>query len=204
MPNDKITNISPTSRVLLASTVILIVGFGMYNWTVSPQTSYLNAARLYENMVANAGDKTTMIKGQMETKAGLIMTLEHEIAETEGSFFTSASANEFFSDLEPISLQCDCSIDSLNFMSAEPVVVEGKEKGSSSVSFRRASISLVGRYENIIKFFMKLSSYSQRISVNELFIESTGYKTNELVCHITITIYLIEDEGENKETITDE
>ncbi|MCK5175599.1 MAG: hypothetical protein KAR47_19550, partial [Planctomycetes bacterium] len=60
------------------------------------------------------------------------------------------------------------------------------------------------RYENIIKFFMKLSSYSQRISVNELFIESTGYKTNELVCHITITIYLIEDEGENKETITDE
>lgn len=202
MPNDNIVNISPTSRVFLASTVILIVGFGMYNWTVSPQTSYLNAARLYESMVANASNKTTMIKGQMETKGDLIITLEQEIAETEGSFFTSASAREFFSDLEPISLQSNCSIDSLNFMSAEPVVVEGEEKGSSSVSFRRASISLVGRYENIIKFFMKLSSYSQRISVNELFIESTGYNAEELVCHITITIYLIE--GKDKETVTDE
>ena len=121
MPNNKIGKTSPGSRVLLAASVILIVGYGIYNWTVSPQTSYLQAARLYETMVANAGERTEMIKKQVGTKETEIVMLQREFSESRDSFFTAATAREFFSDLEPISLQCNCSIESLNFTTAVPV-----------------------------------------------------------------------------------
>ena len=200
MLTEKFIKSSPASKVLFSVSTIIIVTVAAYNWVVSPQTSHLHAAQRHEVMLNSAEKKTEIIKQRLTVKETELLDLRDNIAQIKDSFFTPKTAREFFIDLEPISFQCGCNIDSLTFLPTESVESNQEENNPSSVRLERAQLSLTGHYDNIIEYFKKLSSYSERIAINDLFIESIDARTKDLVCAMTITIYLIED----KENISDE
>ena len=215
MPNKEAIKACPTSTVVIAGCIIGIVTLVTYTWIVAPHTSHLYAAQKYKNMVLNAGQKSEIIKKQIETKTLEVASLRQKIAEIQDHFFDDRTAREFILDLEPISLQNYCNIDSLSELKARKITTDSekdKDKkdekespadGSSSVSditSRRIAISLTGRYDNIIKLLKKFNSYSQRISVSNLSIKSEDLGNQERLCDMIITIYIIK----NKETISDE
>ena len=199
MLTDKIVKCSSTSKIIVSVSFVAIITLATYNWIVSPQTGYLHAARQYERIVGNAGKKTTFIKEQIATKEVEIEKLQRETAEIQNSFFPPQKATEFFMDIEPLSLQCNCNVDSLTFMADE--TRQGMNKGESSpVILRSAIIEITGAYEDLMKFLGRLGGYPQRISVNDLRIEPGPRDSDKLSCGMTITIYVVED----KEIITDE
>ena len=199
MLTDKIVKCSSTSKVVISVSFVAIVTLATYNWIVSPQTGYLHAARQYEMIVGNAGKKTTFIKEQITIKEVEIEVLQREIAEIQNSFFPPQKATEFFMDIEPLSLQCNCNVDSLTFMADE--TRQGVDKDESSpVILKSAVVEITGAYEDLMKFLGRLGGYPQRISINDLRIESGPRDTEKLSCGMTITIYVVED----KEIITDE
>ena len=211
MPNKKaIMKACPTSTVLIAGSIIGIVTLVTYTWIVSPQTSHLYAAQQYKNMVLNAGQKSEIIKEQIEAKTLEVASLRQKITEVQDHFFSDRTAREFVLDLEPISLQSHCNIDSLSELkprkittNSEKNVKESSDDGNDRVSdiiSRRIAIGLTGRYENIIKLLKKFNSYSQRISVSNLSIKSEDLGNQERLCDMIITIYIIK----SKETISDE
>lgn len=102
-------------------------------------------------------------------------------------------------DIEPLSLQCDCNVDSLTFMADETRRGTDKEQ-SSPVVLKSATVTITGAYEGLMKFLARLGAYQQRISINDLYIESGPRDGEKLDCGMTITIYVVED----KESITDE
>ncbi len=171
MLTDKIMKSNRAPRVFVSVSMIAIVAFGAYNWAISPQTSYLHAAQQYEKMMRNAGEKTEVIKEQIQLKKVELTKLRKEFDETESGFFTLRGAKEFFSDLEPISLQCKCTIDSYNYRPAQYISSDTEGGGHSSIIVKQVEISLTGRYENIIKFFTRLGGYSERIYISELYLE---------------------------------
>ncbi len=173
--------------------VMILVGFSAFNWIISPQTAYLRAARLYENMLGDAGKMTTVIRSQMATKGEEVSKLNDEIVGVQGRFFTSKQAAELYLDLEPILHQSGCNLDQLTSMSPESVSYESDEGEACSIVVRRSVISFTSTYGNVIRFLTKLNSYSQRIIISGLTVQSDNMIDEQLHCRMTITIYLIED-----------
>ena len=200
---DKVGKINTNTKIFASVSTVMLVAIAMYNWAVSPQTSYLQAAQRYETMMSNAGEKTTVIKNGIDEKKKELERIYEEIAATKDSFFTLKTSREFFSDIEPISNQSGCMIESLTFASSSSVVLEKNEdedkETDSGITAKSAAIVFTGRYESIIKFLRKLSGYSQHIMIDNLVIESLRSGEKRLVCHMTMTIYLIEE----KEIVTD-
>ena len=178
--------------VLLSVTIL--VTFMAFNWIILPQTTYLRAAQLYENMVGDAGKMTTVIRGQMAIKRDEVSKLNDEVAWVQERFFTAKHAAELFLDLEPIANQFNCNLDQLTFMAPESVSYESDGSETSGIVIKRSVISFTSAYGDIINFLTKLNSYTQRIAITDLIIESDNMIDRQLNCRMTITIYLIEDE----------
>lgn len=196
--NTGITKLNPGSKLAALLSVIILVGFMAFNWIILPQTTYLRAARLYENMLGDAGKMTTVIRDQMATKKDEVSKLNDEIVRVQGRFFTLKQAAELFLDLEPIAHQSNCNLDQLTFMPSESVSYESDEGEACSIVVKRSVISFTSTYGSVIRFLTKLNSYSQRIVISDLTIKSDNMIDKELYCRMTITIYLIEDK-EQKE-----
>ena len=210
MSNKTANKACPTSTVLIAGSIIGIVTLVTYTWIVSPQTSYLYAAQQYQNMVLNAGQKSEVIKEQIEAKTLEVASLRQKIRAVQDNFFDDRTAREFILDLEPISLQNHCNFYSISELKPRKITTDSEKdvkespasdnNGISDIISRRIAISLTGRYENIIKLLKKFNSYSQRISVSNLSIKSEDLRNHERLCDMIITIYIIK----NKETRSDE
>ncbi len=190
---EKVIKASPSIKIFVCVSTIVIVAFATYSWIVSPHISYLKAAERYERMTGSAGQKGTTIKNNIDTKQQELDGLKAEIDQIQNSFFTEEKAREFFSDLEPILVQSDCNIDTLTFLPPESIASQADSEQTSSVILKRAEVGFTGEYENIIKFLKKLSSYSQRVSIENLLIQSSHFGQQRLTCYMTVTIYLIED-----------
>jgi hypothetical protein len=178
--------------------VIILVAFMAFNWIISPQTTYLRAARLYENMLGDAGKMTIVIRGQMATKRKEVSQLNDEIARVQGRFFTAKQAAELFLDLEPIARQSNCNLDQLTFLPPESISYKSDGGEACAIVVKRSMISFTSTYGNVINFLTKLNNYTQRIAITDLTVESNNMIDEQLYCRMTITIYLIEDK-EQKE-----
>ena len=196
--NTGITKLNPRSKLMVLASVSILVGFMASNWIISPQTTYLRAARLYENMLGDAGKMTTVIRGQMATKRDEVSKLNDEIVGAQGRFFTTKQAAEFFLDLEPLAHQSNCNLDQLAFMPPESVSYKSDEGEACDIVVRRSVISFTSTYGDVIRFLTKLNSYSQRIIISDLTIKSDDMIEGQLYCGMTITIYLIEDKEQNE------
>ncbi len=178
--------------------VIILVSFMAFNWIISPQTTYLRAARRYENMLGDAGKMTTVIKSQMATKKDEVSKLNDEIVRVQGRFFTSKQAAELFLDLEPIARQSNCNLDQLTFMPPESISYKSEGGETSGIIVKRSVISFSSTYGDVINFLTKLNSYTQRIAITDLTIDSDSMINGQVYCQMAITIYIIEDK-EQKE-----
>ena len=59
---------SPSIKLFVCVSMIVIVSFATYNWIVSPQISYHKAAERYEWMTGSAGQKSTIIEKGIGSK----------------------------------------------------------------------------------------------------------------------------------------
>ncbi len=184
--------------MMVLLSVVILVTFMAFNWIISPQTTYLRAARLYENMLGDAGKMTIVIRGQMATKRKEVSQLNDEIAQIQGRFFTAKQAAELFLDLEPIARQSNCNLDQLTFLPPESISYKSDGGEACAIIVKRSMISFTSTYSNVIGFLTKLNSYTQRITISDLTIESDDMIDRQLHCRMTITIFLINDK-EQKE-----
>ena len=190
---DKVGKTSPNTKIFISVSTIALIAMAMYNWAVSPQTSYLKAAQLHETMMSNAGKKTVVIKNGIDVKKKELERLHEEIVATKDSFFTVKTSREFFSDIDPIASQSGCMIESLTFPPTSSVTSDKDTEMDSGITEKRATLEFAGQYESIIKFLRRLSDYSQHIMIDGLVIESLRSGEKRLLCRMTITIYLIEE-----------
>jgi hypothetical protein len=193
MQKPKAIKLTPVSKVIVSLSTAMIVAVAAYNWAVAPQASYLHAAQLYEDMVGDTGNMTEIMKEQLDTRQESIDVLHREIAAIQGSFFTPKQANEFFLDLEPISHSCQCNVDKLSFMPSESIPYKGNETEAGDIVVKRLAFSFTGTYKNIIVLLKRLTSYSQRIVISDVYMQAQDRTAQNLFCQMIITIYTIED-----------
>jgi len=186
---NNLAKLNKTARNGISASLIIIAAIAMYRWTIPPHTNYLSSAKSYEYAVNDMEKHSKIIKSQFEIRKKELQELGENSSQLESVLFTPKEAKEFFSDLQVISEQSGCAVESLNF-NIEKAEFNEKHIG---IKIRSATISVVGIYKNIEAFVGRLQTRTQKVWIDSIRMENVDETSNSVICDLTITIYQISD-----------
>ena len=192
MANKSILRSGPRAKIYLSLAVVIITSMAVYNWAISPQTAYLDAAQHYERVARKTEQKTEILKRGLKRIQSELADVQYLFTNAGKPFFDKRSASEFFSNIESMASNAGCKVDSLSYMA--PKEIEFKAVGSDELTTlsRKMQISLTGQYKSITEFIGKLSDNEKKVFLSDLNLE-TAPDFMTLTCSMYVTIYMIED-----------
>ncbi|MDD5327999.1 MAG: type 4a pilus biogenesis protein PilO [Phycisphaerae bacterium] len=185
---DNLANLSRSTRNTVFTGLIVITTILMYDWIVAPHITYLFAVQEYESVVSNAVKKNKAIIGEVEIQTKKLKELNEQFARSRSVLFTADEAKKFFDNLQAISKEAGCSVNSLNLVAKAP----SSGEDALSIVADSAVLSFTGRYNNVTRLVEKLQNYSQKVWIDSFKMEPVKFGSSELKCDMTITIYTIQ------------
>jgi hypothetical protein len=166
----------------------------MYSHFVAPHVNYLSAAQGYESVMEKFVTKNKFISKMVENKRNQLQELLEKSAQLESTLFTSDKAREFFSDLQAISEQTGCTVQSLNMIKKN--TKDRKLEDTSGIVTKSALLSVVGLYKDIPRLIQRLQARSQKVWIDSIKILTLEYNSERPRCDIVITICELQDKGD--------
>ncbi len=173
--------------------LIVIAALAMYKWMVTPYTVYLSAVKGYESTIDNIVKKNKDIDNKVKTKRKKLQELSEQSTQLQSILFTHDQAKEFFSDLQAISEQTDCSVNSLNFMTSKNNPKDEQSEYTSGIVIKSAVLCVVGQYNDIARLIERLQTRTQKVWIDAVKVRTINYGSDRPRCDITITICEISD-----------
>lgn len=184
-----LAKLNSTARNATSASLIIIAAIAMYRWTIIPQSSYLSSARGYESTMNNVIEHNKIINIQVEAKRKELQVLRENSTQLQSVLFDPEEAKEFFSDLQVISEQSGCAVQSTNFIT-EKANTESEQLG---IETRSAVISVVGIYKDIETFIGRLQARAQKVWIDSIRMQTPDQNSDNVICDLTVTIYQITD-----------
>lgn len=184
---------SQVSRIIISACIVAAVGLLTYNWAVSPQASYLNAAQRYETVSQDLDKKARIIGNQVRVKEIKRDKLLEKIKACRSSFFRTEQATNFFASLEKMADLAGCNLESMLFANEVTDRLDKDNPESPKVIEKNAILKITGTYGQIVDLTSALKDYPLKVYISNLQIMSTGISTNKLSCSMNIKVYLTED-----------
>jgi hypothetical protein len=183
-----------STRYAVSASLIVIALLAMYSWLVAPHVVYLSVVQGYESAMANLINKNNLISSKVKVKKKKLQELQEKSAQLQSTLFTSDKAREFFSDLQAISEQTDCVVQSLNMVKKNPK--EKQPEDASGIVTRSAVLSVVGLYKDMPRLIQRLQARTQKVWIDSMKILTVEYNSDRPRCDITITICEIQDKAD--------
>jgi len=187
---DNFAKLNRPSRSAVFAALIIIAAIATYKRIVAPHVTYLFAAQQYESVLGNVVKKNKVIHNTVKVKKKKLEESREQFARLKSTLFTPNEAKEFLSDLEVTAKETNCAVSSLNFGASKPVLENKQNKG---ISANRATLVVIGVYDNIIRLVEKLQMRTQGVWIDSLKMETLDGDFTRLKCDMTITIYTIQD-----------
>lgn len=182
---------SPGSRVTLGMSLAIIAVVGLYNWSVSPQSNYLQAAQQYSRIAEDAEKQVRILGLDISRKENKLAQAKTEIVQTKARLFDRRESIDFLSSIQPLAQKLDCVVDDLTF-DLNDGLFEFDNTMPVNITEKSATISLTGQYDSISKFINVLCDHPQKIVVSDVEMNITP-DFSALKCNMDITIYVIQD-----------
>jgi len=186
---ENLAKLSRPARRATSASLIVIAALAMYKWTITPQSAYLSAAKGYESAMGKVLEQNKSVARQIEIKKKELQELRENSAQLQSVLFTTDQAKEFFSDLQVISEQAGCAVNSRNLL-ADSIDPENERLG---VVTKSAALSIVGVYRNITKLLARLQSRSQKVWIDSIELRVLDPSSDKARCDLTVTICQIMD-----------
>ena len=183
----------PTRHAVSASLIVIAL-FVMYQWLVAPHVEYLSVVHGYESVMTNLVNKNNLIGSKVKVKKKKLQDLQEKSVQLQSTLFTSDKAREFFSDLQAISEQTGCIVQSLNMIKKNPR--ENQSEYTSGIVTKSAVLSVVGLYKDIPRLIKRLQQRTQKVWIDSIKVLTVEYNSDRPRCDITITICEIQDKGD--------
>jgi len=183
-----------STRYAVSGSLIVIALLAMYNWLVAPHTAYLSVVQGYESVSANLLNKNKLINSKVMVKRKKLQELQGKSAQLQSTLFTPDKAREFFSDLQAISEQEGCMVQSLNMIQSNPK--NKQSENTSGIVTKSAALSVVGLYKDIPRLIQRLQARTQKVWIDSIKVMTVEYASDRPRCDITITICEIQDKGD--------
>jgi len=190
---DSLAKLNRTSRYAVFGALIIIATIAMYGSIVAPHVGYLSAAQQYECVVGDIAKKEKTISNTVKGRKKELQKLQEQCVQLEGALFSPENAEDFFSDLRPISEQAGCTVNSLRFPPSAASSGDGQSKNLSGIVAKRAILSIEGAYGDIVSLMQRLQGRAQKVWIESLEIQSLNDGSTQLKCDITIVIYTIQN-----------
>jgi Tfp pilus assembly protein PilO len=182
-----------SSRMALIATIAAIGTIGSYNWFIAPHIDSLKAAQRYVGQIGTFPQKSKILEGKLKIKKLEINKLSKQIAEVEEQFFTPADAQQFLSGFEFLAKQANCAITSLNQLPEENHASQDCNFVTAGIATHRVSVSLAGRYPDIVKFVKHISGRPHKVLINPFSISVRQGDSDKVECSMILTIYVAKD-----------
>ncbi len=182
-----------SSNVVLAALALIGV-IAVYNWIVAPHKNYLLAAQRYELATGNLAEKNQSIRSDVTGKKRELEKLQEQFKEIHTGLFDPIKARKFFSSIQVVSEETNCTVYLLEFSPNSSASNADKSEAISYVTVQRAILSVGGSYRNIAALMDKLQDRLERVRIDSISIKPIGNSSAQLKCNMTITIYVIQGE----------
>jgi hypothetical protein len=166
----------------------------MYDRFIDPHVDYLATVQGYESVLNKFVNKNNLIDKCVKIKRKRLQELVDKSVQLESTLFTHDKAREFFSDLQAISEQSGCMIQSLNMLNKGPKDKQLEE--TSCITTTSALLSVVGLYQDIPRLIKRLQARTQKVWIDSIKVLTLDYKSDRPRCDIIITICEIQDKGD--------
>jgi Tfp pilus assembly protein PilO len=180
-------------RVLLAALGVIAV-VGLYRWILRPYGSQLYAAHRHEAALDENIRKADFLGMTLKKNKATLEQMSKETQRLRGEFFTVEEARVFFASLATIGKQAGCVIQSVTLPPGQSGAAE-QASDTSGVFSKKASVTVVGGYNNIVRFLDKITGWQRRIWIESVSIDIDG-GSGKLKCQALLTLYCIELSGE--------
>lgn len=184
-----LAKLNNTARNATSAALILIAVVAMYRWAIKPQSGYLSSARGYESAMNKVIEHNKIIANQVEAKREKLKELRESSTQLQSTLFTKDQAKEFFSDLQIISEQAGCVVQSTNFDTEK----ENSESEHLGIETKSAIISVMGVYQNIENLVGRLQTRTQKVWIDSIRMRSLDEESDNIICDLTVTIYQIKE-----------
>jgi hypothetical protein len=171
-------------RNATSASLIIIASIAMYKWTITPQSSYLSAAKGYELAMNKVVEQKTMISTRIAARKKKLQKLQESSSLIETALFTGSQAKEFFSDLQVIAEQAGCVVQSTNFVAEKA----RSEKNRLGIETKSADISVMGVYQNIENLIGRLQARDQKVWIDSIRMRTVDQNSDTIICDLTVTI----------------
>jgi Tfp pilus assembly protein PilO len=190
MPVEINFKMNSSSRRALLAVIGIIASVGLYRWILWPYSSQLFAAYRYQAALDKSIQQTDSLSRQIQEKKDSIEQMLKETDRLRNELFTVEEARAFFASLAAIGSQVGCAIQSV----AQPSNQSNNgEQGDvkSAVVGKKATVTIVGGYNDIVRFLNKISCWQRKVWIDSVSID-TGSGTGKLKCQANFTLYCIE------------
>lgn len=182
----------PSRNAFFGSLVLLGAVF-MYDHVVEPHTMYLFALHRYGAAMDGILAKGESLEAAMATSRKKLDELTAQFSQVRNILYTQSEAEEFFSDLQAISVETDCPIYSLTFIADEPSAELKQVEQSVGVMAKKAVLSVTGMYQNVMTLVERLQNRSRKVWVESVDVELINNDVAQVKCDIIIKIYTIQN-----------
>ena len=174
--------ISSNTQKLIAGSVVLLTAFFSYQWIVSPQCSYLDAAEKRNRLEGEHHKKLTELEIKKRLYGQKIDELKAFRQDAGKRMFTQQEAEAMFSQLTPHAQSCGLKIGSISFFTTRSPTdkIDLDEMKSATIQFRSTRLQLSGSYESWIQFLDQMES-TDRIVFLSRFVLHTSKSSDTLL-----------------------
>jgi len=184
---EKIIQINRSHRRVLLISLVVIAAVAMYRWILSPYTGQLLAAQKYNYTLDSAIHKTGVMGTLLEAKKAKTGELAKESDRLRNQLFTPQEARQFFASLPAAVRQTGCVTQSVSIV---PETQRGSQNDSSGIVAKKAAVTVIGGYNDIIKFLGGLQTSEHKVWIESVRIDAGG--AGKLKCQVLLTLYCIE------------
>jgi hypothetical protein len=177
--------------------LVLIGAIAVYNWVVEPHKNYLLAVQRRESVADSLEKEDQVIRNNIAVKKKKLKELKDEFKQVHTKLFDPVEARKFFSNIQALSEEANCIMDSLKFSPTDSVSDIGRSRTGGHITAKRAMLSVTGDYESIIRLMNKLQGRLEQVWVDSVRIKSNRDRSDRLKFNATITVYVIHNKEEN-------
>lgn len=196
IPERRTRSSMPKSAAMFG-VLILIAAIAGFNWAVAPHWNYLQAAERYESARDELSLKSQSLRELVAARRTELEELEKRHHQIQQQLFKPGEATRFLNGVQSTAENAGCTVRSLTFPSVRAGLRQLADNAGLQV--RRASLSVLGGYGQIMGLVGELQNRSQQVSIESIGLRVGQTSPGKLECNMTIAIWVSNgpEEGSN-------
>lgn len=194
MSVDRIIALGRSRRQVLSAAPVIIGAIVLYNWTISPQLSYLRAVQRLEPVVDGMAEQNDRICGGLADKRQRLQMMQQQLHDLGDQLFTYDESRTLVRDLQSLIEQTGCTVILAELTRGNDRQAEDPS-GPGGVEALRVRLTLRGQYDEITAVLGQIGAHNPRMWVKTCQIDLLDRRGGQLECRLALTVYARRNEG---------